>query len=515
MLVFINAFWSGFLEKTDGVHFGIFQTLLSKVFDQAVYITKNIEEANILLESSFGESVLLNKKWTYSIFFSGEGGIHTHKIPSNSNQYTIILGSQKTETNFVSCPLYILYDLCSPYEYQKKIFSVPKKDICAIISNDNPQLYRNEFINKLENAGFHIDMAGKYKNNIGYLIAGDYTSINLINFMKEYKIVLSLENSQLDDYITEKIINPIRAGTIPLYYGSNHINEYINQERFIKVNSTNLESTFTEIHHLLTDNRYWLEKANKSPFIKTSESHLEEISLQMKILIYKKPFYVELISNYELEKDRHEDIDKILTLFNIKPTYECYGETAKDHPLFNKFAQSVNLNARSLAINHIYLLKKYINKNAYLVIFESDVIQLFNDTIIEYSIIEDIDKMQKYDIDYIFLGMGCFGSFDSYDKIAKQLETVSNPIKENLPFKEIEKNLFCVNKSRCTESYIISPKGIQKFLEWFYNNKEHMPIDFAFNLFFDQVPNTIGCWRYPELFKQGSCINKYKSLVQL
>jgi hypothetical protein len=515
MLVFVNAFWSGFLDKSNAVHFGVFQTLLSNAFNEAIYPTNNYEEADILLESSFGDSALLYKKWSYSIFFSAEGGIYTCKIPNNSNEYTIVLGSQKTESNFVSCPLYILYDLCRPYEYPNKISTVPKKDICAIITNDNPQLYRNYFIQKLEEKGFHVDMAGKYKNNIGYVIPGDYSSNDIINFMKEYKIVLALENTQLDDYITEKVINPLRAGTIPLYYGSKRINEYINHDRLIEVNSNNLESTFTEIGHLLTDNRYWLEKANKSPFIKTSDAHLKEISLQMKILIYKKPFYVELISNYELEKDRHEDIDKILTMFNIKPTYECYGETAKDHPLFNKFAGSVNLNARSLAINHIYLLKRYIAKNAYLVIFESDVIQLFNDTIIEYSIIDDIDKMQKYDIDFIFLGMGCFGSFDSYDKIAKQLETVSNAIKENLPFKEIEKNLFCVNKSRCTESYIISPKGIQKFLEWFYNNKEHMPIDFAFNLFFDQVPNTIGCWRYPELFKQGSCINKYKSLVQL
>ena len=71
MFVFVNGFWEGFLEKKNAVHFGVFQTLLSNAFKEAIYPTTKYEEADILLESSFGDSALLYKKWTYSIFFSG------------------------------------------------------------------------------------------------------------------------------------------------------------------------------------------------------------------------------------------------------------------------------------------------------------------------------------------------------------------------------------------------------------------------------------------------------------
>jgi len=73
----------------------------------------------------------------------------------------------------------------------------------------------------------------------------------------KYSIFFSgeaFENAELDDYITEKILNPFRAGTIPVYFGSQQIAAYFNPTYFVRV--TTLEETVLEINRLLSDPAY-------------------------------------------------------------------------------------------------------------------------------------------------------------------------------------------------------------------------------------------------------------------
>ena len=55
------------------------------------------------------------------------------------------------------------------------------------------------------------------------------------DFFKPYKFVIAFENSNILGYNTEKIVNPILSGSIPIYYGNLDGNEYINRERLICV----------------------------------------------------------------------------------------------------------------------------------------------------------------------------------------------------------------------------------------------------------------------------------------
>ena len=50
---------------------------------------------------------------------------------------------------------------------------------------------------------------------------------------KDYKFVVCFENSSARNYITEKIINAMRANTIPLYWGASNVHEYFNPDSFI------------------------------------------------------------------------------------------------------------------------------------------------------------------------------------------------------------------------------------------------------------------------------------------
>ena len=273
MLIYINGFWPGFSERTDGVHWGFFEYILERVFDCKIKLCSSIESADILLESYFGSSVFGTKSWKYSIFFSGEA----HDLPAQP--YTFCMGARNSGPNFISCPLYLAYDYCRPFSYPSEITEVPSKGVCSIISSGFGSS-RSTILDQLIQHGIQVDNAGRFKNNIGYTIPGSYADPPIIDFQHNYKLVLAFENTKLDDYITEKIVNPFRAGTIPVYFGSQKIASYFNPKRFVQV--TTIEETVSKIQRLLTDPTYWLEMVNEPIFVQSTEERMENIINSMK-----------------------------------------------------------------------------------------------------------------------------------------------------------------------------------------------------------------------------------------
>ena len=110
------------------------------------------------------------------------------------------------------------------------INSSKKKKFCAALISNNfiTDGFRIKFINELNNYK-RIDMGGKYNNNIGRAIE------NKIEFLKSYKFSISMENTEGNGYISEKIVDSFLAGTIPIYYGDYMIDEYINPKTYILI----------------------------------------------------------------------------------------------------------------------------------------------------------------------------------------------------------------------------------------------------------------------------------------
>lgn len=57
-----------------------------------------------------------------------------------------------------------------------------------------------------------------------------------IAFLKDYKFTIAFENSLMDGYTTEKLVQPFMAGSIPIYYGNPRVTEEFNPEAFIDCN---------------------------------------------------------------------------------------------------------------------------------------------------------------------------------------------------------------------------------------------------------------------------------------
>lgn len=281
MKVYINGFWNGFIDNTDPQKFIFFELLLKSVFNTNIEIS-NINESEILLESIFSETTYMHyKKWKYTILFNGESVERTinvllkNKINRLKNfpNYDCILSGRFTNisSKIVNVPLFIPYIYSNNFltilESPKKITRVPPKGICAIISNGESNLIRNKILNKLDNI-FKIDYAGNYKNNVPK-IGGSYNSKEMLDFISQYKFIITMENTKQETYITEKIVNGFLANVIPIYWGSNNVFDYFNEDRFINIPNDSdeaVQNAANYIIELMKDNEKYLKMINSEIF---------------------------------------------------------------------------------------------------------------------------------------------------------------------------------------------------------------------------------------------------------
>ena len=102
-----------------------------------------------------------------------------------------------------------------------------------------------------------------------------------------------MENSKNKTYITEKILHGFAANTIPVYWGSDYINEYFNEERYINVKSFNdndMNEAVDKILKLVNDNDKYLEIINK-PIYKNNKNpfKIDDISNKIQRLLSITP----------------------------------------------------------------------------------------------------------------------------------------------------------------------------------------------------------------------------------
>lgn len=284
----------------DDTSLTVLYKLLSDVFNEKVE-TGTIENSDILLETVFASDTLLyRKKWAFSFLFIGEsdrrlGIFMRHRMP-NIKDYSCVLKGQKDNNNIVNFPLFVLYSynfqfthsfLKTYYEREaNQHIEIPPKGVCVIVSNMDSE-GRHLFFQKLEQH-IKIDYAGNYRNNVPK-IEHTHSSPEFIQYVSQYKIIITMENSKNNDYITEKILHGFAAKTIPVYWGSDNIHEYFNKERFINVPSfeeRDINEAIEQIKLLLSDDEKYLNMVNQPIYTNnTIPFTLQNISQSIKKLL--------------------------------------------------------------------------------------------------------------------------------------------------------------------------------------------------------------------------------------
>jgi hypothetical protein len=209
-------FWSGFDTENN-----FFTDLLSLKYDVDV-----VEQfPDFIFFSNFGNDHLNYK--CPRIFFSSE-----NERPNMFKCDLAITMDYNTNKRHFRMPLFVYYlhqygqkwDALTHLSNEEilKSWNNKSKFCCAVISNGKSKM-RNEFLDFMQEKE-QIDSGGRYKNNVGGPV------VNKLDFIKDYKFVIAFENSNHKGYTTEKLLEPLIVGSIPLYWGNRMISDDFNTD---------------------------------------------------------------------------------------------------------------------------------------------------------------------------------------------------------------------------------------------------------------------------------------------
>ena len=123
------------------------------------------------------------------------------------------------------------YNTIEPSIYTN--FNDKKFCLIATTNSTGDKYIKTKIIDNLKKLG-ECDTLDMYKNEISNKSC--YHSVELLNIFNKYKFVFVCENSLSSGYITEKIFNCLFARCIPIYYGCNETENFIDKNCFINMN---------------------------------------------------------------------------------------------------------------------------------------------------------------------------------------------------------------------------------------------------------------------------------------
>lgn len=237
-----QGFWGDF-DFNDNIFTWLLRHKYNIIFDQ--------QQPDIVIGDNINR-IYKNCKY---IYFSGEP-----YYPTDESIFDFgIAGFHKDNESYFRLPLYLYYI----YEYKKRglldfdyfdryrnVDLESKTNFCVLITRGFNG-YRAEFVQKLMKYK-RVDMTyGPYKN---ITVPGEGGSINgsisKVNFIRRYKFTISFENcinnEGFNGYTTEKLIEPMIASSLPLYWGNYRINEDFNTNSFLNIYDYKDENEFIE-----------------------------------------------------------------------------------------------------------------------------------------------------------------------------------------------------------------------------------------------------------------------------
>ena len=117
---------------------------------------------------------------------------------------------------------------------------------------------RSELFRKLS-AYRNVDSGGAFLNNLGYRVA------DKPEFLKGYKFTIAAENSSAEGYTTEKLIEPLMRGSMPVYWGDPAIeNSEFDTAAFVVVKD--IDAAVEEVRRLDNDSDAYYEKLSGTIF---------------------------------------------------------------------------------------------------------------------------------------------------------------------------------------------------------------------------------------------------------
>ncbi len=237
--------------------------MLSLLIDSKLGVETDFNDAELLIYSDFGE-----QHWEFKgrkIYITGE-----NMLPDfDQCDLAFTPHEDLTDPRCVRLPYYAqvlpaLGSLVRGSDWQPENF-LERPKFCSFIASNPRGRIRNSFFKKL-NRIKRVDSAGRHFNNWGEPIK------NKLAFIRNYRFNLAFENSQSPGYITEKLIEPLLEGCVPIYWGAPDIAKEFNPDCMINI--SNFSSFREAIEYILAvdaDDGLRLKHLNAQPFHENKE----------------------------------------------------------------------------------------------------------------------------------------------------------------------------------------------------------------------------------------------------
>ena len=156
--------------------------------------------------------------------------LFTENVMADINYADYIIGPYHINylDRYFKYPTFLLQDFSDIEKIRNEAIKIKRKKFCAAVISNCFSKFRLNFIKEL-NKYKKVDMGGRCMNTLNHTVE------NKIKFLSSYKFSIAMENSEGDCYISEKIVDSFKAGTIPIYYGDYMIDEFINPKSYILI----------------------------------------------------------------------------------------------------------------------------------------------------------------------------------------------------------------------------------------------------------------------------------------
>lgn len=241
--IYFTDFWKNFPIDNN-----IFTETLQKYYQVII----DPVQPDYLFFSSFGHRHYQYKN-SIKIYFTGENNVPDF----NLCDYGLGSSHLTFEDRYFRLPLYVLSKGFTNLFSEKNIpIQAAERIFCNFVFSNARAAdpVRKEFFERLSNYK-PVDSGGQYLNNIGWPVT------DKLDFIKKYKFTIAFENSSLSGYTTEKLIDPMLAGSIPIYWGNPSVDQDFNTDSFVWVkNKYTIDQAIEEIIYLDSDDDAYLRK---------------------------------------------------------------------------------------------------------------------------------------------------------------------------------------------------------------------------------------------------------------
>jgi len=229
-----------------------------------------------------------------TVYFSGEPFFLSNEEFDNICDYGMS-GYYIDKSNYFRFPLYLYY-----------IHNFIKNGIIKDMNfffNERTTTHKNKFCNFIARSsngkrGGFFEKLNKYKKidtnvlpyknvNVPGYGGSIQGSIDKINFIKDYKFTIAFENSSikngLDGYTTEKLVEPMVANSLPIYWGNTRISEDFNTNSILNYFDYNNDEELIDRIIELDNNDDLYNNYFKEPFVTSKQKTLLDVEYLISI----------------------------------------------------------------------------------------------------------------------------------------------------------------------------------------------------------------------------------------